>query len=76
VWEPLLDSNFVSERLVDVLREFDELSAFQKLMPDEFAGHVDELLGRLYRALAESEESIWQINWIPDDELGSRPVQK
>jgi hypothetical protein len=66
VYQPLTDINTISKDILDVFSRADELSALQKLAPNEFNNELNKLIERLQTILADNPQPFWDIDWLPD----------
>jgi hypothetical protein len=67
VWGALINHGDVPQEIIDVFKTGDELSALQKLAPDQLNPTILELIGRLQVELAKIPDPTWMELRIDGD---------
>jgi len=73
-WSPLVDNKILSDELIDVLRNCDELSALQKLNPDHFESEITKLIERIEKDV-QYRNPHWDMDWVINDELDEQELK-
>ncbi len=76
IWEFLVEQPQVPKDVIKVFRMADELSAIEKLLPNEFDAKVQELINQLETELAKIKDPTWQIRWLEDEPARAKALRK
>jgi hypothetical protein len=61
LWEPIVGRSPLVDQIIDVLKECDELSAVEELIPSELGSQIERLIARL-KGLVDGQPA-WHASW-------------